>query len=100
MPKPKATAPATPIPAPPATPADPDTSSAPRKRKAAPELAPQRLHPVQVEFSYPVGVRLDMDRELPVDLSDEDPEELLETFSSPPAWEDRLAPVTTTFNQE
>lgn len=97
MPKPKAAPPATPLPAPAP---DADAASAPRKRKAPQELAPQRLHPVQVEFSYPVGVRVDMDRELPIDLSDEDPEELLETFSSPPVWEDRLAPVTTTFNQE
>lgn len=86
-------------PAGPSVPATPEAATA-KKRKIANDPTPQRLHPAQVEFSYPLGVRLDMDRELPVDISDEDPEEMLELFSSPPNWEDRLAPVSVMFNQE
>lgn len=61
---------------------------------------PQRLYPVQVEYSYPLGSRIGMDRELPVDLEDEDPEELLDLFSSPAEYEERISPVSASFNQE
>ncbi|MDK2972532.1 MAG: hypothetical protein PWP23_2287 [Candidatus Sumerlaeota bacterium] len=59
-----------------------------------------RLHPVQVEFSYPIGSRVDMIDRLPADLDDEDPDELLEQFSSPREYEERLAPLSIQFNQE
>ncbi|MBI5154235.1 hypothetical protein HZA57_03275 [Candidatus Poribacteria bacterium] len=59
-----------------------------------------RLHPIQVEFSYPLGSRVDMDNQLPADLYEEDPEDLLDLFSSPRQYAERLAPVSVQFNQE
>lgn len=41
-----------------------------------------------------------MDRELPLDLEEEDPEEVLELLSGPPEYEDRISPVTCQFNDE
>jgi hypothetical protein len=70
----------------------------PPRRKTV--KATNRLHPVQVEFSYPIGSRVDMIDHLPPDLADEDPAELIERFSSPREYEERLAPVSITFNQE
>jgi hypothetical protein len=71
----------------------------PRKptRKIGEEPETNRLHPVQVEFSYPIGVRVDMDRTLPLDLDEADPEELLDMLSAPPEYEERLSPLTATF---
>lgn len=64
------------------------------------EMDVNRLHPVQVEYSYPIGSRVDMVDHLPVDLDDEDPDELIERFSSPREYEERIAPVSIQFNQE
>ncbi|MDX2176056.1 MAG: hypothetical protein SF028_06260 [Candidatus Sumerlaeia bacterium] len=79
----------------------PDPTEKPARPKA-PALATsaQRLHPIQVEYTYPVGVRTDMERELPISLEDADLDELLELFSSPAQWTERLAPLTAQFNQE
>lgn len=70
---------------------------APRKKI---ELQANHLHPVQVEYSYPLGSRIDMVDRLPVDLGDEDFEELLDRFSSPREFEERIAPVAAQFNDE
>ncbi len=69
-------------------------------KKLTEELGTNKLHPVQVEYTYPIGVRVDMDWELPVDLEEEDPEEVLDVLSSPPTYEDRISPLSCTFNSE
>lgn len=75
---------------------------APRKksRKIGEEPSTNRLHPIQVEFSYPIGTRVDMERALPIDLEESDPDEVLELFSSPPEYEDRISPVSCTVDTE
>lgn len=70
------------------------------KKKVTEDFVTNRLHPVQVEFSHPIGVRVDMDRELPLDLTEADPDEVLELLSSPPDFEDRICPVSSQFNNE
>ena len=70
------------------------------QKRAAAEKAANRLHPIQVEYSYPIGSRVDMENRLPLDLSEEDPEELMDDFSSPKEYIERLAPVSAQFNQE
>ncbi len=75
----------------------------PQPRKAAKkteELTANRLHPVQVEYSWPIGTRIDMDRALPLDLEEEDPDEVIEMLSAPPEFEDRISPLTCQFNQK
>lgn len=62
------------------------------------EFETNRLHPIQVEYTYPIGIRIDMDRSLPLDLDEEDPDEVLDLLSSPPEYEDRLCPLTCAFN--
>ncbi len=71
-----------------------------KPRKGIEEFRSNKLHPVQVEYSKPIGTRIDMDRELPFDLEEEDPEEVLELLSGPPEYEDRISPVTCMFNDE
>lgn len=70
------------------------------KKKVVEEFITNRLHPVQVEYSYPVGTRVDMDRALPLDLMDADVDELLDALSSPPEFEERISPLSCTFNSE
>ncbi|CAN5320285.1 glycoside hydrolase [soil metagenome] len=70
------------------------------KKRATEEFVTNRLHPVQVEYSYPIGVRVDMDRALPLDLMEEDPDEVLDMLSSPPDYEDRISPLSCTFNSD
>ncbi|MEQ8819238.1 MAG: hypothetical protein RLY93_03270 [Sumerlaeia bacterium] len=53
-----------------------------------------RLHPVQVEYSYPLGSWTDMEEPLPGDLLETDPEALLDRFSSPVQYIERIAPVS------
>lgn len=64
------------------------------------EKTANRLHPIQVEFSYPVGSRIDMVEKLPPSLEEEDLEEWIEKLSSPREFEERIAPVTAQFNGE
>lgn len=71
-----------------------------KKKKPLEEFQINRLHPVQVEYSYPIGARIDMDRELPLDIEEEDPEELLDMLSSPTPYEDRIAPLHCQYNSE
>ncbi|MCC6547654.1 hypothetical protein IT570_10850, partial [Candidatus Sumerlaeota bacterium] len=71
-----------------------------KKKKVVEEFVTNRLHPVQVEYSYPIGVRVDMDRVLPLDLEESDPDELLDMFSSPPEFEDRISPLSCQLNTE
>lgn len=59
-----------------------------------------RLHPIQVEYSYPVGSRIDMVDKLPPSLDEEDLEEWIEKLSSPREFEERIAPLTAQFNGE
>ena len=58
------------------------------------------LHPIFLEFSHQVGSRIDIGRLLPVDPDKEDPELLLEMFSEPPRYAERIAPVSTRIGQE
>lgn len=60
----------------------------------------QRLHPVQVEYGYHIGSRIDVDTELPPLLSEVDPDEVLDLLSSPPAYVERIAPVSFTVGPE
>lgn len=80
----------------------PPGQDAPRrgKKKATEEFETNRLHPIQVEYSYPIGVRVDMDRELPLDLTEADPDEVLDLLASPPEFEDRISPLSCQFNGE
>lgn len=76
-----------------------ETQPSPKKKgkaKFVEEIRPNRLHPVQVEYSYPIGTRVDMDRALPLDLEEEDPEDVLDLLASPPEYEDRISPLTCT----
>lgn len=63
-------------------------------------MATQRLHPVQVEYGYHIGSRIDIESELPPVLDDEDPEEVLDLLSSPPTFLERIAPVSFTVGPE
>jgi hypothetical protein len=66
-----------------------------------PAVDPQRadqgainlFHPVYHAFTYPIGCRIDIERLLPVDLEDEDQEELIDNFSEPPVWVERFSPL-------
>ncbi len=60
----------------------------------------QRLHPVQVEYGYHIGSRIDIERELPPLLDEEDLEEVLDTLSSPPTYIERIAPLSFTIGTE
>lgn len=53
-----------------------------------------RLHPVQVEYSYHIGSRIDADYEYPPSLEGEDLEDVLDQLSSPPNFLERIAPVS------
>lgn len=84
----------------PAVPASEAPAPPPAPKRRAADSPVQRLHPVQVEYSYPVGIRLGMERALPLDFEEEDPADWLETLSSPPEWDDRLAPVSASMNSD
>lgn len=59
-----------------------------------------QLHPVYHSHSCQLGSRVDIDRVLPVNLDDEDLEELIENLSEPPRYRERIAPVTTVLGTE
>jgi len=61
---------------------------------------PNYLHPIQVEYSYPLGSRIDFVNELPLNLEDEDMEELLDKLSTPFDYEERLATISASLNNE
>lgn len=63
-------------------------------------LGMQRLHPVQVEYGYHIGSRIDIESELPPLLDEEDLEEVLDLLSSPPNFIERIAPVSFTVGPE
>ncbi len=54
----------------------------------------QRLHPIQVDYSYHIGSRIDAEWEFPPSLEDEDLEDVLDLLSSPPSFIERLSPVS------
>jgi len=58
------------------------------------------LHPIYLVYSYQVGSRIDIARLLPVDVSKEDPELLLDLLSEPPRYIERIAPVSTRIGDE
>ncbi len=70
------------------------------KKKLAEEPQTNRLHPVQVEFTYPIGSRVDMERVLPLDIEEEDPEEVLDLLSNPPEYEGRISPLSCQLDSE
>lgn len=51
------------------------------------------FHPVYHSYTYPIGCRVDIERTLPVDLEDEDAEDLIDNFSEPPVWIERFSPL-------
>lgn len=70
------------------------------KRRLPEEFVTNRLHPINIGYTAPIGTRVDMDRILPLDLTEEDPDEWLDALSSPPEYEHRISPVSCTLNQE
>ncbi len=76
------------------------TGGTPKRATKRVEKSTNRLHPIQVEFSYPIGSRVDMEYRLPPDLEDADLEELLDDYSSPREFEERLAAVSAQFNHD
>lgn len=54
----------------------------------------QRLHPVQVEYSYHLGSRIDVEVDLPPSLTDDAIDDILETLSAPPAFVERVSPLS------
>lgn len=55
------------------------------------------FHPVYHTFATPIRSRIDVDRTWPVRLEDADPEELVDVFSEPPQFAERLSPVSVQF---
>lgn len=53
-----------------------------------------RLHPVQVEYTYHIGSRIDAEWEYPPSLEGEDLEDVLDLLSSPPNFVERIAPLS------
>ncbi len=67
--------------------------SAPTAAGQADQAAINLFHPIYHGFSYGIGCRVDIERMLPVDLADEDDEELIDNFSEPPVWVERFSPL-------
>ncbi len=53
-----------------------------------------RLHPIFQGYTYQAGSRIDTEETLPPSLKDEDLELLLDDFSEPPTFIERIAPLT------
>lgn len=51
------------------------------------------FHPIYHSFTNLIGNKVDIERILPADLDELDEEELIDTFSEPPAWAERFAPL-------
>ena len=58
-----------------------------------------RFHPVYHTYTYLAGSRVDVERVLESELDREDPEEVIDQFSEPPQYFERLSPVTTTIGE-
>lgn len=52
------------------------------------------FHPIYHTYTYPVGTRIDVDRDWPIRLEEEDTEDLIDAFSEPPQFVERLAPIS------
>ncbi len=55
------------------------------------------FHPIYHTFTTPIRSRIDVDRTWPVRLEDVDSEDLIDTFSEPPQFAERLSPVSAQF---
>lgn len=55
------------------------------------------FHPIYHSYTSLDGSRIDIDRSWPVHLEDQDPEDLIDTFSEPPEFVERLSPVSVQF---
>jgi hypothetical protein len=51
------------------------------------------FHPIYHGFTFPIGCRIDIERILPANLDEADTEELVDVFSEPPVWMERLSPL-------
>ncbi len=58
-----------------------------------------RFHPVYHSYTYLAGSRIDIERVLEPKLGNDDPEEVIDFFSEPPQFFERLSPVTTTIGE-
>ncbi|GAB4318177.1 MAG: hypothetical protein Kow0059_11490 [Candidatus Sumerlaeia bacterium] len=58
------------------------------------------LHPVFQGRSYHVGSRIEIDRRLPVHPEEEDAAEIVELFSEPPRYIERIAPLSVKIGNE
>lgn len=59
-----------------------------------------QLHPVYHGHSFQSGSRVDIDRMLPADIDDADLEELIESLSEPPKYQERISPVNMIIGNE
>jgi hypothetical protein len=58
------------------------------------------FHPIYHSYTYPIGSRIDVDRLWPIHLEEEDTEDLIDTFSEPPQFVERLSPVSVQVGDE
>ncbi len=58
------------------------------------------FHPIYHSYTCLVGSRIDVDRSWPVHLEDEDAEDLIDLFSEPPQFIERLSPVWAHLGEE
>jgi hypothetical protein len=58
------------------------------------------FHPIYHSYTYPIGSRIDVDRLWPIRLEEEDTEDLIDTFSEPPQFVERLSPVSVQVGDE
>ncbi len=59
----------------------------------ADQAAINLFHPVYHSYTYAIGCRLDIERNLPTELDGQDDEELIDNFSEPPVWVERFSPL-------
>lgn len=62
------------------------------RRSDVPEI--NLFHPIYHSYTSLVGCRVDVDRTWPVRLEDEDTEDLIDLFSEPPQFVERMSPVS------
>jgi hypothetical protein len=58
------------------------------------------FHPIYHAYTCPVGSRIDVEREWPARLEDEDVEDLIDAFSEPPQFVERHSPVSAQIGDE
>lgn len=67
---------------------------------AKPDASIHLFHPIYHTYSVPMRSRIDVDRTWPARLDELDSEELIDTFSEPPQFVERVAPVSVQFGEQ